>query len=413
MVDSRKRGIEAKSLIPKDDLEPVKDLTNQEIADIFKCSIYRVKRSLIEHGLYRGKYYAIVCGNCEEVFHDFIKTKKYCSNGCKHSKQTIWNKGLTKEDSEIIMSYSHRMMGNKLGKLVDHSIKNTEEVFLPVLQKAIKYDKNSKLEKEWLLKIDNCPGVTDIKRSGLVLNYKNDFDEICNYYPDYEVLWETGVKWLVEIKGVATDKDYQKIESVTRWAKENRYDFKIITTGMIKKDTWNSVFSEYRNLRLPSPEWVCMNWAATWSKMSTSPRLQVGAVITSLDCEEVFSYGFNGLQKGAVDLPTNNEPGKDGFIHAEENALLKLKTKEPAKIFITHMPCINCARRIINSRTIKEVYYLMGYRDAAGVGELMKAGIKVYHFQITNHLGVAFNDKDAYQWLLPVGMSDKTNDGRW
>jgi deoxycytidylate deaminase len=182
---------------------------------------------------------------------------------------------------------------------------------------------------------------------------------------------------------------------------------------MIKKDTWNSVYNEYKWLSLPTPEWICMNWACSWSKASTSPRMQVGAVITSINCEEVFSYGFNGLQKDAIDVPTNMQPGQDGYLHAEENALLKLKTKEPAKMFITHMPCINCARKIINSKTIKEVYYLMSYRDASGVGELVKAGIKVYHFQITDYLGNAFNDSDAYEWLLPVGLSGGKNQHKY
>lgn len=401
-----KKGIQGKELIPKEDLVKIANLTNKEISDITGFSEYMVKKSLVHHGLYKGKCYELICDGCKNIFKDFTKNRKFCSNHCKHSKQTIWNKGLTKDDSYILKEASRRMRGNKLGKLVDYSKKNREDILLPNLNKTISYDKSSLLEKEWLLKVDNEPGVVDIVPSTLSFEYVDEFQNIKNYYPDYEVTWTTGIRWLVEVKGIATDKDYSKIEQISRWAKENRYDFKIITTGMVKRDTWNTVYSEYHSLRLASPEWIIMSWACAWSKLSVSPRLQVGAVITSMDCSEAIAYGYNGDERGGINVPTNMLPGQDGFIHAEENALLKMKTKDPCKMFITDMPCVACARRIINAGNIKEVYYLRPYRDASGVGMLMKAGIKVYHFQITDFTGNIYNSNDAYYQMLPGGMKN-------
>jgi hypothetical protein len=111
------------------------------------------------------------------------------------------------------------MKNNQLGKLVKYSKNDVSEIFLPNLQKKVYYDNKSDLEKNWLIKVDKSPGIKDVVRSELVLNYVDELGEISNYYPDYEVYWETGVKWLVEIKGVATDKDYIKISQASKWAK--------------------------------------------------------------------------------------------------------------------------------------------------------------------------------------------------
>jgi deoxycytidylate deaminase len=70
-------------------------------------------------------------------------------------------------------------------------------------------------------------------------------------------------------------------------------------------------------------------------------------------------------------------------------------------MFITDMPCYNCAKRIINSGFIKEVYYLRPYRDNSGVGLLIAARILVYHYQIVNHIGKKYADSEAYNILSP------------
>jgi len=404
--DARTKGIKSSELVAKDILESLKHLTLKQISEKTKASEYMIKKSLVNHGLYRGKYYILTCQNCNADFRDFVNHKKFCSNHCKHTGQTIWNKGLTTKDSDILMESSHRMQDNKLGTLADHSLKNRKNIYLPNLNTIISYDKASNLEKAWLLQVDKMNGVKEIKPSEIQFTYKDTrgFDAI--YCPDFEVTWETGVRWIVEIKGRATDKDYAKIEQINRWAKENRYDYKIITTGMVKRDNWNETFVEYGKLLHPTPEYVMMSHACTVSKMSTSTRLHVGATITSTDCREMYSYGFNGDERGGLNVPLNNIPGGDGFIHAEENALLKMKTKEDCKMFVSTMPCLACAKRIINAGNIKEVYYLLNYRDVSGVGLLMERGIPVYKFQIIDFEGKSISDSEALHQLLPHGMKD-------
>jgi dCMP deaminase len=404
--DCRTKGIKSSELIPKDTLESLKHHTLKVISERTGFSEYMVKKSLVQHGMYRGKYYTLTCECCDNEFKDYVKTKKFCSNHCKHTGQNIWNKGLTAKDSKHIKQSQKRMKGNKLGTLANHASKNREKIFLPNLKKTMTYDKASQLEKEWLLQVDTKDGIIDVKPSSIQFTYIDCRGYEATYFPDYEVTWETGVRWIVEIKGRATDKDYRKIEQISRWAKENRYDFKIVTTGLIKRNNWNETFVEYGRLLHPTPEYVMMSHACTVSKMSPSTRLHVGAVITSMDCKELYSYGFNGDESGGINVPLTSKPGKDGFIHAEENALLKMRTKEDCKMFVSTMPCIECAKRIINAGNIKEVYYLLNYRDLSGVGLLMERGIPVYKFQVTDFEGRPFSDSEALYQLLPGGMKD-------
>lgn len=400
-----KKGMEPK-IISLDDLEPLKNLTNKEIAKKLGQSVYVVKNSLAHHGLYKGKVYSKICPACQQKFDSFLNSLTYCSNTCKHNKQKIWNRGLKKSDSSILTKAAQRMVGNKLGALANHLSRDLEEIELPKSKLKIKFDKKSNLEKDWLLQIDNQPGLKSLTRSSLKLPYVNTINQTANYYPDFEVVWETGLKWLVEIKGILTDDDYQKIEGIRAWCSENGYQYRLITTGIVKQNTWSTVFSHPKNVKIPSVELVMMNHALTWRTLSPSPRLQVGAVICTQDFLNIVSYGFNGDEKGGANCPTTVEPGQDGFIHAEENALLKLKTKEPTIMFVTDSPCLNCAKRIINSGNIREVYYLRAYRDMSGVGLLNSHNIKTYHFQLIDFKGRTFTDDDAVNALTPVGLQN-------
>jgi dCMP deaminase len=402
MHDSRTKGFKSQELISKEELELYDGSTNKEISVKTGRSIYIVKRSLIHHGLYVGKVYFTKCLSCQKEFGDFVKGAKFCCNTCKHSGQSIWNRGLTKTDSEILRASSVRMRGNKLGHLIDYSKKAVKKLFLPTLGVEIDHDTRSNLEKEWLLLVDKEPGIKKIERCAFSVPFLDDQRKEKNYYPDFIVYWETGVKWLVEVKGLATDLDYRKFEQTNYWAKDNGYDYRIITTGMVKQNSWSRVYSHYKNIKIESHEWMGMNHACAWSRSSASNRLQVGCVIFSMDFEEIFSYGYNGDERGGCNIPTSSAPGCDKFLHAEENALLKLKTRDACKMFITDSPCEMCAKRIINSGNIKEVYYLRPYRDMTGVGLLARAGIKVYNFVLVDHLGKPFSADHAYEHLRPA-----------
>lgn len=158
-----------------------------------------------------------------------------------------------------------------------------------------------------------------------------------------------------------------------------------------------------------------MDWADRTAQLSYAKRLQVGAVIVKDD--SVISYGYNGMPAGWDNncenkefmsgdaggwldpeeieerwpfVATSDEDGayigryrlktKPEVLHAESNAIAKLarssQSGRDADIFVTHAPCLDCAKLIYQSG-ISSVYYRNSYRDVAGVEFLEKSGITV------------------------------------
>lgn len=56
--------------------------------------------------------------------------------------------------------------------------------------------------------------------------------------------------------------------------------------------------------------------------------------------------------------------GNCGCLHAEENAVINCDTARHHEkiVFCTHLPCVMCAKRLINLGGVKEVYYQTDYR---------------------------------------------------
>jgi dCMP deaminase len=158
-----------------------------------------------------------------------------------------------------------------------------------------------------------------------------------------------------------------------------------------------------------------MDWANRLSELSHARRLQVGAVIVKDDT--VISYGYNGMPSGwdnncedkdymSIDAggwlnpdeivqrwpfeSTVEEDGTDTgryrlktkpeVLHAESNAISKLarghNSGAGADIFITHSPCLECAKLIYQSG-IGRVFYSQDYRDSSGIDFLLSSGIPV------------------------------------
>jgi dCMP deaminase len=134
-----------------------------------------------------------------------------------------------------------------------------------------------------------------------------------------------------------------------------------------------------------------MDWAKRCSQLSHARRLQVGAVIVKDDT--VISYGYNGMPAGwdnNCELEIYEENGDDEpevvlktrpeVLHAESNDIAKLAKSSNsglgADLFVTHSPCIECAKLIYQSG-VARVYYGHHYRDDAGIQFLKASGITV------------------------------------
>lgn len=124
-----------------------------------------------------------------------------------------------------------------------------------------------------------------------------------------------------------------------------------------------------------------MSVALQTAQLSYCKRLRVGSV--AVFDKRIISCGYNGTPSGldncCEDSMHNTKPE---VIHAEENMILfcaKHGIKlNGCQIYITHAPCINCAK-LIYSSGIAEVYYNDLYRSGSGIAFLESVGVKVEH----------------------------------
>lgn len=140
-----------------------------------------------------------------------------------------------------------------------------------------------------------------------------------------------------------------------------------------------------------------MNAAEVFAALSSARRLHVGAIIVKDN--RIISIGYNGMPSGwdndCEDLVVYRkeiEPGifnnelthewktKPEVLHAETNCIAKLakstESGDGATMFITHAPCLDCAKLIYQSG-IKSVYYRNTYRNIDGLDFLNKCNIEV------------------------------------
>lgn len=163
-------------------------------------------------------------------------------------------------------------------------------------------------------------------------------------------------------------------------------------------------------------QYLYMDIASRVSEMSRAQRLKVGAIIVKNDT--VISMGFNGTPRGwdnnceykeyCLDRDFTGEyfPGteeeypfedtlgryrlktKPEVLHAEMNSLMKLakstESGDHASMFITHSPCMDCAKGIYQSG-IKEVFYRDAYRSEDGINFLKKCGVSVSQLTKETH----------------------------
>ena len=157
-----------------------------------------------------------------------------------------------------------------------------------------------------------------------------------------------------------------------------------------------------------------MDIALRIAQLSYAKRAKVGAIIVK--DHMILSCGYNGTPAGwdnncehkeyclSKDFNGNYFPGTEGeypledrlgryrlktkpeVIHAERNALDKLsKTTgggEGASLFVTHSPCIECAKSI-HTAGISMVYYKEPHKASGGLEFLHKSGVNttrvLYH----------------------------------
>lgn len=135
----------------------------------------------------------------------------------------------------------------------------------------------------------------------------------------------------------------------------------------------------------PSFDEVYMRFAETIAQRSTCVRLAVGTVITTTDYRKVLAVGYNGNASGLANTCDREEPGNCGCLHSEENAVINCDAPRETKkfVFVTHLPCSACAKRLINLGNVEKVVYRNSYRKQDAIELLESVGIAVDHFEET------------------------------
>ena len=163
-----------------------------------------------------------------------------------------------------------------------------------------------------------------------------------------------------------------------------------------------------------------MKTAETFAELSHARRLHVGAIVVKDD--RIISIGYNGMPSGwnndcedkvwdtgaggwispeefdaMYPYTEYNEEAEEEYryglktkpevLHAETNAISKLakstESGDGAAMFITHSPCLDCAKLIYQSG-INHVFYRNSYRNNDGIVFLEKSGVKVEKLDINS-----------------------------
>ena len=141
------------------------------------------------------------------------------------------------------------------------------------------------------------------------------------------------------------------------------------------------------------PTWdeYFMEMAELTAKRATCARRQVGAVIVKDN--RAVATGYNGAPRGLahcdeiggcmrqkLGIPSGQRHELCRALHAEQNAIISAASMgnaiEGGTIYITHQPCVICAKMIVNAG-IQRIVVREGYPDDLSKEILDEAGLKV------------------------------------
>jgi dCMP deaminase len=125
---------------------------------------------------------------------------------------------------------------------------------------------------------------------------------------------------------------------------------------------------------------------------STCSRRQVGAVLVR--DKHILSSGYNGAPRGLdhcleigclreqMGIPPGQRQELCRGLHAEQNAIIQAAYQgvetRGAIIYVTHQPCVTCAKMIINAGIVR-VVYAGSYPDEMSLALLGQARVELFH----------------------------------
>lgn len=133
----------------------------------------------------------------------------------------------------------------------------------------------------------------------------------------------------------------------------------------------------------PSWDEYFMATAVLLSTRSSCERLKVGCAIVTGGSRKnrLVAAGYNGHLPGSPHVSMMRDGHEQSTVHAEQNAIADAARRgssvEGCVAYVTHYPCINCAK-ILAASGIAEVRYRMDYKNDPLVAPLLdEAGVQI------------------------------------
>ncbi len=133
-----------------------------------------------------------------------------------------------------------------------------------------------------------------------------------------------------------------------------------------------------------------MDMAKLAARRSSCLRRAVGAVLVK--DRRMLATGYNGVPSGVthcdvtgclrdrLNVPSGERHELCRGLHAEQNAIIQAAfhgvSIRDAVLYCTNLPCIICAKMLINAG-VRRVVYLEGYSDTLTLEMLSEAGMEL------------------------------------
>lgn len=141
-----------------------------------------------------------------------------------------------------------------------------------------------------------------------------------------------------------------------------------LTRQLSSRPTWDEYF---------------MATAFLLASRSACERLHVGCVIVSGGREKnrIVAAGYNGFLPGTPHRSRLRDNHEQATVHAEQNAIADAARRGSSiadcSVYITHFPCITCAK-MLAAAGIRSIKYHSDYRNDPLVTEILsEAGVEI------------------------------------
>jgi dCMP deaminase len=138
-----------------------------------------------------------------------------------------------------------------------------------------------------------------------------------------------------------------------------------------------------RTSERPSWDEYFMATALLMASRSACGRLHVGCVLVSggEHANRIVAAGYNGFLPGTPHRSRLRDGHEQATVHAEQNAIADAARRgvsvAGATAYISHFPCINCAK-VLAAAGIRVIKYHYDYRNDTLVADLLnEAGVVI------------------------------------